>query len=53
VIGHERHARSNLLIVKSDNPRSTLAVRRLRDEHPGCDIRLFEEETDRKLTEHW
>jgi DNA-binding transcriptional LysR family regulator len=22
-------------------------VRRLRDEHPGCDIRLFEEETDR------
>ncbi|MCZ4099387.1 MULTISPECIES: LysR family transcriptional regulator [Streptomyces] len=24
-----------------------LVVRRLRDEHPGCDIRLFEEETDR------
>jgi DNA-binding transcriptional LysR family regulator len=24
-----------------------LIVRRLRDEHPGCDIRLFEEETDR------
>lgn len=23
-----------------------LIVRRLRDEHPGCDIRLFEEETD-------
>ncbi|WP_434600257.1 LysR family transcriptional regulator substrate-binding protein [Streptomyces sp. A5-4] len=23
-----------------------LVVRRLRDEHPGCDIRLFEEETD-------
>lgn len=24
-----------------------LVVRRLRDEHPACDIRLFEEETDR------
>ncbi|RQX15749.1 LysR family transcriptional regulator [Micromonospora ureilytica] len=23
-----------------------LVIRRLRDEHPGCDIRLFEEETD-------
>lgn len=23
-----------------------LVVRRLRDEHPGCDIRLFEDETD-------
>jgi DNA-binding transcriptional LysR family regulator len=29
---------SNLILPK--------VVRRLRDEHPGCDIRLFEEETD-------